>query len=755
MAITITKQDALEYHKMGRPGKIEVKPTKPLITQRDLSLAYSPGVAEAVEEIDAHPLTVYELTAKANLVAVVSNGTAILGLGNRGPLAAKPVMEGKGVLFKRFADIDVFDIELNATTADEVVAAVRAIAPTFGGINLEDIKAPECFEIERRLREELDIPVFHDDQHGTAIISGAALMNACEITRRKLSDLQVVIVGAGAAAVATGNFYVLLGVKRENIIMTDLYGVVYEGRPEEMDVYKGMFATKRSIRTLEEALKGADMVIGLSAAGAIKADWLKGMNPDPIILPMANPKPEIMPDEIRAVRPDAIIGTGRSDYPNQVNNVLGFPFIFRGALDCYARQINEEMKMAASKALAELAHEDVPDSVVAAYGGEPIRFGREYLIPKPFDPRVLLWIAPAVVEAAMATGVARRSVDVRAYRDVLVERQGRGRIVRNSIINRARIGRPKRIVLAEGEEPKIIRAAARIIDEKIGEPILLGRIDKIKETMRELGLVLDINIIDPFYTPLRQVYADQLYKLRQRRGISRTRAYKLVSDRNYFAPMMVRVGDADTCISGLTYEYPDVIRPALQIFGTRPDVRRACGVYIMVIQGHVYLFTDATMNIDPDADMLAESAILSADFARTLDIEPRVAMMSFSNFGSVPHPDSDKVRDAVNIVRQKRPDILVDGEMQADTAVVPEIIEERYPFSQVKDANVLVFPNLAAANIAYKLLARLTESEAIGPILLGMGAPVHVLQAGDDVEEIVAMAAVCVTDAQSRASRGY
>jgi malate dehydrogenase (oxaloacetate-decarboxylating)(NADP+) len=756
MAISITRQDVIDYHRNGRPGKIAIQPTKPLMTQRDLSLAYSPGVAEAVLEIVEHPLSVYEVTAKANLVAVVSNGTAILGLGNRGALASKPVMEGKGVLFKKFADIDVFDIELDATTPEEVIAACKAIAPTFGGINLEDIKAPECFEIERRLREELDIPVFHDDQHGTAIITGAALLNACEITHRRLEDLQVVIVGAGAAGVATANFYVLLGVKRQNIVICDIHGVVYEGREIEMDPYKGAFATTRSVRTLEDALKGADMVMGLSAAGAIKPEWLKTMNANPIILAMANPTPEVMPDAARAVRPDAIIGTGRSDFPNQVNNVLGFPYIFRGALDVYATQINENMKLAAAKALAALAHEDVPDSVVAAYGGEPLRYGREYLVPKPLDPRVLLWVAPAVAEAAMSSGMAQRSVERQAYLNILVERQGRGRSVRNNIINRARTGSRRKIVLGEGEESKILRAAARIIDERIGEPIVLGRPDKIRETMQDLGLQdLGIRIIDPYYDPLREVYADLLYHLRQRRGINKSLAYKLVRDRNYFGPMMVKAGDADTYLSGLTYEYPEVIRPALQIFGTRQGVKRACGVYIMVINGGVYLFTDATVNIDPDAEALAESAILSADFARTLDIEPRVAMLSFSNFGSVPHHESDKVRDAVEIVRAKRPDIMVDGEMQADTAVVVDIMESRYPFSRVKDANVLVFPNLSAANIAYKLLARLTEAEAIGPILLGIGAPIHVLQAGDDVEEIVAMAAVCVNDANGRASRGY
>lgn len=752
---TTLRQDALAYHRSGRPGKIEVKPTKPLITQRDLSLAYSPGVAEAVLEIVERPLAVYELTARANLVAVVSNGTAILGLGNRGPVAAKPVMEGKGVLFKRFADIDVFDIEIDAATPEEVIATCKALAPTFGGINLEDIKAPECFIIEETLQGMLDIPVFHDDQHGTAIICGAALLNAAEITRRKLENMQIVIVGAGAAGVATARFFVTLGVPQEHVILCDIHGVVYAGRELDMDPYKGAFATQRDIRTIEDALRGADMVVGVSAGGAIKPEWLRGMNADPIILAMANPTPEVMPEAIRAIRSDAIIGTGRSDLPNQVNNVLCFPFLFRGALDVYATKINEEMKIAAARALAALAHEDVPDEVVAAYGGAPLRFGREYIIPKPFDPRVLLWVAPAVANAALESGVARHNLDLNAYRSILLERQGRGRLLRNSVISKARMGARKRIILAEGEEGKIIRAAARIIDERIGEPVLLGRRDKILETMESLGLHFDAEIIDPFYTELRKVYADRLYDLRQRRGITRQRAYKLVRDRNYFGPLMVHCGDADVFLSGLTYEYPEVIRPALQIFGTRQGATRVAGVYIMVINGAIYLFTDTTVNIDPDAEALAEIAILAADFGRTLDIEPRVAMLSFSNFGATPHEQSDRVRAAVELVRQKRPDLCVDGEMQADTAVVASIVDERYPFSKVKDANVLVFPNLAAANIAYKLIARLTEAEAIGPILLGMGAPVHVLQAGDDVEDIVAMAAFSVMDAKQRASRGY
>lgn len=747
---SFTRKEALDYHRQGRPGKIQVTPTKPLNSQLDLSLAYSPGVAEAVHEIVNDPLSIFEMTAKANLVAVVSNGSAILGLGNQGPEASKPVMEGKGVLFKKFADIDVFDIEIDATTADEIIASVKSIAPTFGGINLEDIKAPECFIVEQKLQEMLDIPVFHDDQHGTAIITGAALINACKITGREFADLHVVIVGAGAAAVATANFYVTLGVHRENIAMADIHGIVYEGRELDMDEYKGAFATKRPIRTVEEALVDADVVVGLSAAGAIKAEWLKGMKPDPIVLTMANPTPEIMPEETRKVRPDAIVGTGRSDYPNQVNNVLGFPFIFRGALDVYAAHINEDMKMAAAQALAQLAHEDVPDSVLTAYGESSIKFGRDYLIPKPLDPRVLLWIAPAVAQAAMESGVARRQIDLEEYRGMLIARQGAGRQVRQNIINRARAGKKLRIVFPEGEEPKIIRAALQVKDEGIGEPILMGRADHINATIEELGLKFEPTMFDHYYAENTYEYADLLYNLRQRKGVTYGKARSLIRQRNYYASVMVKNGDADAMVSGLTYEYPDVIRPALEVFGTRDGATRASGVYVMIIEGRVYLFTDATVNIDPDADTLAEIAILANDFATTLGIDPQVAMLSFSNFGSTPHPQSIKVRDGLRIVQQKRPDIVIDGEMQADTAVVADIVEQRYPFSAVKSANVLVFPNLDAANSSYKLLSRLTESQAIGPILLGMGAPVHVLQAGDDVEDIVAIAAVAAMDANSR-----
>jgi malate dehydrogenase (oxaloacetate-decarboxylating)(NADP+) len=751
--MSITRQDVIDYHRQGRAGKIEVTATKPLTTQRDLSLAYSPGVAEAVLAISEDNLAAYELTAKANLVAVVSNGTAILGLGNLGPLPSKAVMEGKGVLFKRFADVDVFDIELDARTADEIVAACKAIAPTFGGINLEDIKAPECFEIERRLKEELDIPVFHDDQHGTAIISGAALLNACEIIGKRLEDLKVVISGAGASAIATGEFYINLGVQRENILMTDSQGVIYAGREEGLNEYKIRFANYTDARTLGDAVVGADVFLGLSMAGVLKPEMVATMAENPIILALANPVPEIMPEEALAVRPDAIVGTGRSDYPNQVNNVLGFPFLFRGALDVYARQINEEMKMAAARALAALAHEDVPDSVLTAYGLSSLRFGRDYLIPKPLDARVLLWVAPAVAEAAMQSGVARRHIDLQGYRAELLRRQGPGQLVRSNIINKARMGqRPMRVVYGEGEHPKIIRAAYQVQEEGIGVPILLAEQDDVRRVIDELGLAFDPQVITPHRQDTSR-YEEAYLKLRERKGISRARASNMIHGRTHYGLMMVSMGDADCFISGLTHEYPDIMRPALQVFGTRQGVRHACGVYLTIARGQVYVFTDTTINIDPDAETLAEIAILAADFARTLDIEPRVALLSFSNFGSTPHPLSYKVRDAVQLVHQQRPDIVVDGEMQADTAVIASIIEDRYPFSRVKEANVLVFPDLGAANIAYKLLDRLTEAEAIGPIVLGVGAPVHVLQAGDDVQDIVTMTAVAVMDAHSRAGQ--
>ena len=748
----ITREEALAYHKLdGRPGKIEVKPTKPLSTQRDLSLAYSPGVAYPVLEIEKDPETAYEYTAKGNLVAVISNGTAILGLGNRGALASKPVMEGKGVLFKRFADIDVFDIEVDTTDPDEFIRVVAAIAPTFGGINLEDIKAPECFYIEEKLKAMLDIPVFHDDQHGTAIISGAALLNALELAGKKAEDVKMVISGAGASAMACAKLAIKLGVRKENIIMVDSRGVIYKGRTERMNPYKEEFAVETDARTLADAMKGADVFYGLSVAGVVTPEMVKSMAENPIIFAMANPDPEIPYEVAKEARPDAIMATGRSDYPNQVNNVLGFPFIFRGALDVRARAINDEMKLAAAYALAALAKEDVPDSVLRAYGLESLHFGPEYIIPKPFDPRVLLWVAPAVAKAAMETGVARKHIDLDEYREQLALRQGKGEHIRHFFINSARQVKPaRRVVFAEGEEEKILRAAAQVAEEGIAQPILIGREAVIREKIGRLGLRFEPTIVDPETCARKDDYAQALYKLRQRKGVTLKRAYKLLHDPNVLAPMMVYMGDADAAVSGLTYEYPEVIRPALQIHHTAPGSRLAAGAYIMIVGKKVYIFTDATVNIDPSAEDLADIALLAADFARQLGLEPRVALLSFSNFGSTRHPMSEKVRRAVDLIREKAPDLPVDGEMQADTAVVADIVEERYPFSRVKDANVLVFPDLEAANIAYKLLARLGKAEAIGPILLGMGAPVHVLQTGDQVRDIVNIVAVAVLDAARR-----
>jgi malate dehydrogenase (oxaloacetate-decarboxylating)(NADP+) len=745
------KKDALDYHRNGRPGKIEVVPSKPLTTQKHLSLAYTPGVAEACREIHRDPMTVFELTARGNLVAVVSNGTAILGLGHLGPSASKPVMEGKGVLFKRFADVDVFDIELDTTDPQEIIRTCKLMEPTFGGINLEDIKAPECFEIEETLIREMNIPVFHDDQHGTAIITGAAIINACEVTGQKIEDLKVVIVGAGAAGISCTKFWAKMGVKHENIVMFDINGLLYAGR-EDLNKYQAEFATKRKdIKTIEDALNGANVLLGLSAAGAVKAEWLKGMAPDPIIFAMANPVPEVMPEEVKAVRPDAIMGTGRSDYPNQVNNVLGFPFIFRGALDVAATVINEEMKMAATKSLADLAHEPVPESVLRAYGVEAIEYGREYLIPKPLDPRVLLWEAPAVAQAAMETGVAQRQIDLDEYRDMLIARQGPGRLMRNNILHYAQAGKTQRVVYPEGEEAKIIYAAYQVHREGIAEPILLGKPAIIEKKIAEMGLDFSPQILTPYSDcEYLERYTQEFFKLRQRKGMSAIVAERRMRSRTNYGLMMVKMGDADAIVNGLTHEYAQVIRPAFEVFKTKKGVSKASGVYLMIAQEKVYVFADATVNMNPSAACLAEIAILAADFAQSLTLKPRVAVLSHSNFGSTRTEQTDKARRAVELVRERRPDILIDGEMQADTAVVSEIIDERYPFSQVKDANVLIFPNLTSANVSYKLLDRLSSVEAIGPILLGLEASVHVLQTGAEVDDIVAMTAVAVMDAQSR-----
>jgi len=752
MAVKITREDALEYHRLkGKPGKVAIVPTKPMDTQRDLGLAYSPGVAEPVLEIEKNPEDAYEYTSKGNLVAVVSNGTAILGLGDRGALASKPVMEGKGVLFKKFADIDVFDIEVNSHDPDEIIKVVAAISPTFGGINLEDIKAPECFYIEEELKKMLDIPVFHDDQHGTAIISSAGLASALEIVGKKHAEIRLVISGAGASAISCAELAIRWGVKRENIMLCDSKGVVYKGRTEGMNKYKERFIVDTDARTLTDALRGADVFYGLSIANVMSQEMVKSMAKDPIVFAMANPDPEIKYELAKAARSDVIMATGRSDYPNQVNNVLGFPFIFRGALDVRARAINEDMKFAASKALAALTKEDVPDSVLRAYGLDSLKFGRDYIIPKPLDPRVMLWESPAVAEMAMKTGVARKTVDIDEYREQLAYRQGKGEQVRYFFQNKARSsGGTKRIAFAEGEEQKIIRAAHQVKEEGIGTPVLIGRTSVIEEQIKTLGVDYKPETIDPFNFERREEYAKAYYEMRQRKGYSMADACKKVIDPNVLGPMMVKMGDADACVSGLTHDYPEVIRPALEIHHTAPGVARAAGVYIMIVEDRVYLFTDATVNIDPTAEDLSEIACLAADYARKLEIDPHVAFLSFSNFGSTPHPLSDKVRRAVELTKARRPDLKVDGEMQADTAVVPELMEERYPFSAVKDANVLVFPSLESANIAYKLVARLGKAKAIGPILLGMGAPVHVVQTGDEVANIVQIAAVAVMDAMGR-----
>ncbi|MBI5950721.1 MAG: NADP-dependent malic enzyme [Chloroflexi bacterium] len=748
----ITREDALEYHRLkGKPGKLAIVPTKPMDTQRDLGLAYTPGVAEPVLAIEKNPEDAYEYTSKGNLVAVVSNGTAILGLGDRGAMAGKPVMEGKAVLFKKFADVDVFDIEVDSHDPDEIIKVVKAIAPTFGGINLEDIKAPECFYIEEELKKMLDIPVFHDDQHGTAIISSAGLANGLELVGKKHEDIRIVISGAGAAAISCAELAIRWGVKRGNIMLCDSKGVVYKGRKEGMNKYKERFVVDTDARTLADALRGADVFYGLSVANVLTPDMIKTMANDPIVFAMANPDPEIKPELAKESRKDVIIATGRSDYPNQVNNVLGFPFIFRGALDVRARQINDDMKFAASQALAALAKEDVPDSVVRAYGGVTLKFGRDYIIPKPLDPRVLLWESPAVAEMAMKTGVARKTVDLDEYREQLAYRQGKGERIRYFFQNQARSsGGTKRVVFAEGEEQKIIRAANQIQEDGIATPVLIGRKSVIEERIKGLGIEYQPEIVDPATFSRMDAYEKAYYELRQRKGTTMQDAAKKVNDPNVLGSMMVKVGDADAFISGLTFDYPDVIRPSLQIHHTSPSASLVAGVYIMIFEEKVFLFTDATVNIEPTTEDLAEIAILAADYAKKLEIDPHVAFLSFSNFGSTPHPLSNKVREAVKMVKSRRPDLKVDGEMQADTAVVPEIIEERYPFSKVKDANVLVFPSLESANIAYKLLARLGNAKAIGPILLGVGAPVHVLQTGDDVNAIVQIASVAVMDAMGR-----
>jgi len=747
----ITRQEALEYHSRGRKGKVEVVPSKPCRTQEDLSLAYSPGVAEPCLEIARDPETVYDYTAKGNLVAVISNGTAVLGLGDIGPLAAKPVMEGKGVLFKRFADIDVFDIEVDASKPSDFIDTVARIAPTFGGINLEDVKAPECFVIEEELKKRLKIPVFHDDQHGTAIISAAALLNALEIAGKSIGDARVVFLGAGVAAIACAKLYLSYGVRKENLRMVDKSGVIHAGRAEDMNPYKAQFAVETKERTLTDALVGADVLVGLSGKGLVKGEMLKKMARDPIVFALANPEPEITPEEAKAARPDVIMATGRSDYPNQVNNVLGFPFIFRGALDVRATEINEAMKKAASQALAALARMDVPDSVSKAYGGQEFRFGREYLIPKPFDFRVLLWVAPAVAEAAMASGVARQPItDMAAYLRRLEAMLSRAREVMGVVLRKARQD-PKRIVFPEGEHPKILRAAKILVEEGICRPILLAREEEVSELARELQLPMDkIEFIHASSSPRLAEYARLLEERRRHRGMTAEDALKQAGTRNVFGPLMVEAGDADGVISGLTQHYPETIRPALRIVGTARGVRRVSGLYVLIFKDRTFFFADTTVNIEPTAEDLAEIALLTADAVRRFDLEPRIAMISFSNFGSNTHENALKVKRAVELVKAARPDLPIDGEMQADYAVVPELLEAEYPWATVRRPNVLIFPDLQSANVAYKLVRRLAGAEAIGPILMGMRKPVHVLEKGVDVADIVNMAAIAVVDAQGK-----
>ncbi len=740
----IRKEDALEYHSKGRPGKIEVVPTKPTATARDLALAYTPGVAEPCLEIAKDPDLSYAYTARGNLVAVVSNGTAVLGLGDIGPYAGKPVMEGKGVLFKRFADIDVFDINLDAKEVDKLCMIVKALEPTFGGINLEDIKAPECFIVEERLKREMQIPVFHDDQHGTAIISGAALLNAVELVGKKMADIKVVVSGAGASAIACTNFWVTLGVKREHVMMVDTKGVLYEGRTEGLNQWKQPYVRATECRTLAEALVGADVFLGGSVKGLVTGAMLKTMGPKPIIFALANPDPEIDYAEAREARPDAIVATGRSDCPNQVNNVLGFPFIFRGALDVRARQITEEMKLAAAHALAALAREDVPESVSRAYGGEHFTFGPEYIIPKPFDPRVLLWVAPAVAKAAMDGGVARIKVEMDAYRERLQKLLSRSHQVMSTVFAKAK-AKPSRIVFREGADVRVLQAASILRDEGICEPILLGGQAEIEKAIVDHRLeseLAGVKIFDPLKSPERERYAEALWTKRRRHGEHRDSAYVRMSQRGYYGSMMVELGEADGFVTGLSQSYADAVRPALEIVGVRPG-RRAAGLYIVVTRNDFKFFADCTLNVDPSAEELAQITVATAALARYFDVTPRVAFLSYSNFGDAKGPSPAKMRRAMELTREMRPDLVCDGEMQVDPALIGEERHARYPFSTLNgDANVLIFPGLDAANIAYKLLWRFGGAEVIGPILLGMNKAVNVLQQNASTQDIVNLAAV-------------
>jgi malate dehydrogenase (oxaloacetate-decarboxylating)(NADP+) len=752
MSIKIRKEDALNYHSQGTPGKIEVVPTKPVSSQIDLALAYSPGVAEPCKEIFSNPENIYKYTAKGNLVAVISNGTAVLGLGDIGPAASKPVMEGKGVLFKKFAGIDVFDLEINEKDPQKLIQIIKSLEPTFGGINLEDIKAPECFEIEQTLKQEMNIPVMHDDQHGTAIISGAALLNALEIVGKNISEIKLVVSGAGAAAISCMRFYVSLGVKIENIIACDKDGVIRTDRPELSDVHR-VFATTKDIYHISEAMPGADVFLGLSAGNIITQEMILSMAPNPIVFALANPDPEIAYDLAISTRSDVIMATGRSDHPNQVNNVLGFPYIFRGALDVRATTINEEMKLAVAHAIAKLAKDPVPEIVNKAYGDANLAFGRLYLIPKPVDPRLITTIAPAVAKAAIASGVARRTIeDWDAYALDLQKRIGIDQRLMSIVIGRAKKD-PKRVVFGEADNLKILKAAQILRDEKIAVPILLGNRERILELIEQNALDLsNVTIIDPI-VELSTVnkFAKILYKKRQRKGMTLFDAQRLVKERNYFGALMVETGSADAFISGLTRDYPKTILPSLHTIGVKSGVNRVAGMYIMNTPKGPYFLADATVNVNPTAEELCDIIGLTASAVKFFNMEPKIALLSYSNFGSAQGEIPAKMAKATAMAQTKYPDIIIEGEMQANVALNQEIQREVYPFSKLaKNAvNTLIFPDLASSNIAYKLLSELGNAEAIGPILLGMNKPVHILQLGSSIREIVNMVAIAVVDAQS------
>jgi len=744
------EQDALKYHQYPRPGKIEVVPSKPCLSQSDLSMAYTPGVAVPCLEIQKNPECSFDYTSRSNLVGVISNGSAVLGLGNIGALAGKPVMEGKGVLFKRFADLDVFDIEIDTSDPDEFINTVASLEPTFGGINLEDIKAPDCFYIEEQLIKRMSIPVFHDDQHGTAIISSAALLNACEITGHKMADLHIVINGAGAAAMACARMYGALGVSRDNIFLVDSKGVIYKGRTEGMNPYKEQFALETRRRSLEDAVHGANVLVGLSVKDAFSAELLTLLADKPIIFPLANPYPEIGYNEAREARPDAIVATGRSDYPNQVNNVLGFPFIFRGALDVRATTINEAMKIAAVKALAQLAREDVPDSVIRAYGGKPIRFGPDYIIPKPLDTRVLMTVAPAVARAAVESGVARIELGGgRAYADRLEARLGPEREIMRHIIIRAQ-SNPKRIVLPEGNNPVILRAAHEAARERICRPLLLGNQDEIIALAKNLQIPLEgIEVEDHLKSPLRAGFVKTLFQMRCRKGWSLAETERQLKNRYVFGAMLVHEGVVDGQVHGINRSYPDAMRPVLRVIPRRKGVKNVSGVYLMVFKNQSFLFADPTVNITPSSEDLAEIAILTSEMAGFFNLVPRVAMISFSDFGTSMHPDAQRIRAAVSMAQKRAPELMIDGEMQADTAVVGEILARAYPFSRLDGpANVLIFPELTAANVAYKLLSRLGDAKAVGPLLMGVSKPFNVLHRNSDMENVVHVIAITVAQAQ-------